>query len=238
MSESEGAKGIDLGWNDPPMFTYDSRQVYTNVKKPSLTKRVGLSWDSSSPAPPIARSDEPILPASAPPRGPVPGPPPPSSSSKPPSSPSLISKPPPPSSDGLPPPPSAPPMEEEPEAKSPTTDTSESLGELTAKSSEINLDIVSKALNELAEELFGDKEREKSEINKRLSILDSLWSDDKFPVDIKEKLYRISEALKSGNVDEADKLQRGLMIDHSTLCSTWMAAVRKLIAAKRSDAGS
>ncbi|KAF6211437.1 hypothetical protein GE061_011949 [Apolygus lucorum] len=238
MSESEGAKGIDQGWNDPPMFTYDSRQVYNNVKKPSLTKRVGLSWDSSSPAPSIARSEEPILPASAPPRGPVPGPPPPSSTTKPLPSPPLITQPLPQSPFGLPPPPSAPPMEPEPELKPPITGTSESLGELPAKSNEINLDVVSKALNELAEELFGDKEREKTEINKRLSILDTLWTDDKFPADLKEKLYGISEALKAGNVDEADKLQRGLMIDHSTLCSTWMAAVRKLIAAKRPDAGS
>ena len=134
--------GLDLGWNDPPMFSYDSRQVYNNVKKPTLTKRVGLSWESPSPAPPGSKSDEPVIPASAPPRGPAPGPPPPSSSNR------VMH-----SSPAVPPQPSAPPIEDEGKPDPPKL-----VENLASENSEINLDSVSKALSDLAETLLGDKE--------------------------------------------------------------------------------
>ncbi|BET01363.1 Steroid receptor RNA activator [Nesidiocoris tenuis] len=234
MSEQENAeerskaREFDPGWNDPPMFSYDSRAQYNLVKKPSLTKRIGLTWGAAAPPPQNSCdsiSNE-VLPASAPRKSLNVGPPPPGG------------------------PPIGSPRTGSTGDHSRVSSIGSEVTDLPKNSSrsdglprsdspaEINLESVSSALCELADKLFSEREREKTELAKRLKLMENQWKDDKFPNDVQEKLYKLAKALEDGRVDEADQLQRGLMVDHSALCCSWMSAIRKMISETRLPADS
>uniref|UniRef100_A0A1B6LY85 SRA1/Sec31 domain-containing protein n=1 Tax=Graphocephala atropunctata TaxID=36148 RepID=A0A1B6LY85_9HEMI len=71
--------------------------------------------------------------------------------------------------------------------------------------------------------------KDKTEIQRRLDIMEKMWIDDKLCQNIQQKLVELSEALKENETERADELQKGLMVDHAPACSQWMSGVRHLI---------
>ncbi|KAK0080224.1 hypothetical protein PV325_000268 [Microctonus aethiopoides] len=67
------------------------------------------------------------------------------------------------------------------------------------------------------------------EIQKRLGIMKSMWNDNKLNNEIHEKVYELSQALRLNDIDTADKIHMLLMMNHGTLCNTWISAIRHLI---------
>lgn len=67
------------------------------------------------------------------------------------------------------------------------------------------------------------------ELQKRLSAMRTLWLDDKLNDSVHKKILKISNALKEENVEEADKVHISLMMEHASLCSSWISGIRHLI---------
>ena len=41
--------------------------------------------------------------------------------------------------------------------------------------------------------------------------------------------------MEAGQMDEAEKIQRNLNVEHPSLCTPWMIAIRQLILAQKSE---
>lgn len=74
-----------------------------------------------------------------------------------------------------------------------------------------------------------DSIKNKSDIERRLEIIQKMWREEKFSTEIQKKILQLSEAVKENDSGKADHLQKSLMVDHPSLCSTWMSGIRRLI---------
>lgn len=178
------------GWNDPPLFAYNSHQ--SQPKGYSLNKRVAYSLEGN-----LQQRD------------------------------SICSTP------GKPPPVGPPPLSSSSTSTS-KIDSDEIKGTLANKP--VELSSVVDNFQSILKEVYADgNEKESNEIKRRLLIMEKMWNEEKFPEAVKQKLYDISEALRENKFDSCDSLQRSLMVDHTSLCSAWMSAIRLLINSKRSS---
>ncbi|EEB10992.1 Steroid receptor RNA activator, putative [Pediculus humanus corporis] len=73
-----------------------------------------------------------------------------------------------------------------------------------------------------------------NEILKRFKIMETMWNDDKLDNDVRLKIFELSEAYANNNLDLANRIQQGLMVDKISQCSSWMSGIRQLINQKRS----
>lgn len=189
MAEDNLPKIIsDPGWNDPPIFSYES--VKNHTKKSSLSRRI------SNPS--IVSNDTQKVCLNADDNGKM----------TPPRSDPMSSK----GSSG----------------STPAPDT------CNISAQQIELSTVLENLRVTIKELYpNDNEKELNEINRRLGLMEKLWNENKFPTDVKLKLGEVSKGLLENDFIACDNLQRSLMVDYTTLCSSWMAAIRSLINSKR-----
>lgn len=84
-------------------------------------------------------------------------------------------------------------------------------------------------LEEVVNRSYSLSATERSEIKKRIAIMQKMWEEDKLNASVHRRLLELSHELKMGNVDHADHIHVGLMVDHSAICSSWMVGVRKLV---------
>lgn len=195
----------DRAWNDPPLFSYksDSKPPAAGLK---LNKRVHHPVES---APPPISGNGGIV-ASGPPRLHDAG-----AKSVDPSN--------------LPPPPASNPG-------------AASLGNSSAKksggSSNVTDQVVTeedrgkavetiRALHQSLETKIDS--RKFQDIKKRLDTMESKWQDGSLTYPVERSLVMLAIHLESSNYDEADKLQRKLMVDWPSLCGTWLVGIKHLI---------
>ncbi|KAJ1532105.1 hypothetical protein ONE63_000734 [Megalurothrips usitatus] len=84
-------------------------------------------------------------------------------------------------------------------------------------------------LEEVVNCSFSLSPAERTEIKKRISILQKMWEEDKLNSSVHRRVLELSEELKMGNIEHADYIHVGLMVDHAAMCSSWMVGVRKLV---------
>ncbi|KAG5326316.1 SRA1 protein, partial [Pseudoatta argentina] len=73
------------------------------------------------------------------------------------------------------------------------------------------------------------EENKVKEIRKRLDIMKSNWLENKLSDTVQRNILNISKALLRKDVKEADKIHVTLMMQHATVCRTWMPAIRNII---------
>ncbi|EGI65687.1 PREDICTED: steroid receptor RNA activator 1-like isoform X2 [Acromyrmex echinatior] len=73
------------------------------------------------------------------------------------------------------------------------------------------------------------EENKVKEIQKRLDIMKSNWLENKLNDTVQRNILNISKALLRKDVKEADKIHVTLMMQHATVCRTWMPAIRNII---------
>jgi len=89
-----------------------------------------------------------------------------------------------------------------------------------------NLKVVQDILNDCVKKyLDADKVED---ITKRLKFLFSSW-EDKLNTDIRRRLVKMCELLQEKNFSEAETFQIALVVDYTTECSTWIAAIKFII---------
>uniref|UniRef100_A0A069DQ70 Putative steroid receptor rna activator n=1 Tax=Panstrongylus megistus TaxID=65343 RepID=A0A069DQ70_9HEMI len=196
------SKEFEPGWNDPPLFSYESHEAHCRQSKNvPLNKRVVFPISSCADNPNVENRSESILSSrissTSPPKFPSGGPP------RIATLPSEIS-------------PTAPEQQCNDNADIPS------------------LDVLLKNFSDILQQVYGQEDdKEGEEIKRRLAVMEKMWNEGKFNTLVQEKLFKLSLALKEDRLEDCESLQRNLMVDHSNVCSLWMAAVRKLIYCKK-----
>ncbi|XP_031826706.1 steroid receptor RNA activator 1 isoform X2 [Nomia melanderi] len=67
------------------------------------------------------------------------------------------------------------------------------------------------------------------EIKKRLDLLKTAWLEDKLNNVICTNVLDLSKALQEGNVEKADQIHLMLIMQHASLCSSWIPGIRHII---------
>ncbi|XP_034252783.1 steroid receptor RNA activator 1-like isoform X2 [Thrips palmi] len=98
------------------------------------------------------------------------------------------------------------------------------------------LSTVRSNLEEVVNRSYSLSATERTEIKKRIAVMQKMWEEDKLNSSVHRRLLELSHELKMGNVDHADHIHVGLMVDHPAMCSSWMVGVRKLVQHLKSDA--
>ncbi|KAK6641451.1 hypothetical protein RUM44_013162 [Polyplax serrata] len=184
----------DPGWNDPPIFTYDTATAIQNAasskKGISLNKRVAF---------PISGNI-----ASGPTQG----------NSQLNSSPGI----------NQPPPPTLPPSLSYTGLPS-TSPVASDLGQTNVT---VGKDKLEEVLKNLQISSITNED-----ILKRIGLMEKMWTEEKLDGSVRMKILQLSEALANNNTDLADHLQKSLMVDNVSQCSSWMSGIRHLINMKR-----
>lgn len=67
------------------------------------------------------------------------------------------------------------------------------------------------------------------EVRKRLDVLKSMWLENKLNNVIYKKILDLSAALREGDIQKADQIHVSLMMQHASLCSSWIPGIRHII---------
>ncbi|XP_012150993.1 steroid receptor RNA activator 1 isoform X2 [Megachile rotundata] len=67
------------------------------------------------------------------------------------------------------------------------------------------------------------------EVRKRLDVLKSMWLEDKLNNVIYKNILDLSAALREGDIQKADQIHVSLMMQHASLCSSWIPGIRHII---------
>lgn len=207
--ENKPQETNDRGWNDPPpLFGYASNtSVPTGVK---LNKRIGFPSSISMQNSSVKNESTTLCDAGAKhltgTSPPLPPPPPPSLAT-------TITDP-------------THPAEKE-EAKSQTHLDEEVKFEDVTNILEANL---CKAENSGAVD-----EKKASDIRKRIGIFKDKWTNNKLNGKVHLGMLKLAKFMESGQLDEAEKIQRTLNVEYPNLCTPWMIAIRQLILAQKSE---
>ncbi|XP_043249600.1 steroid receptor RNA activator 1-like isoform X2 [Colletes gigas] len=67
------------------------------------------------------------------------------------------------------------------------------------------------------------------EVRRRIDILKDVWLEDKLNNILHKKILDLSIALRKGEIDEADQIHVALMMQHASLCSSWISGIRHII---------
>ncbi|CAF97262.1 unnamed protein product, partial [Tetraodon nigroviridis] len=81
----------------------------------------------------------------------------------------------------------------------------------------------------------GDSQRSRCVVmwQKRLRLLEDSWKGGKLSLPVRRRMDTLSQELRAGHWDAADKVHLSLMVDHVTEVSQWMVGVKRLIAETR-----
>jgi len=75
-------------------------------------------------------------------------------------------------------------------------------------------------------------EKKASDIRKRIDIFKDKWNNDKLNGKVQQGMLKLAQLMKSGDIEEAEKMQRNLNVEYPNLCTPWMIAIRQLILAQ------
>lgn len=78
---------------------------------------------------------------------------------------------------------------------------------------------------------FGSRieSRKSQDIRKRLDTMESKWKDGSLTFPVERGLCALAKAIEKSEFDEADKIQRKLMVDWPSQCGTWLVGIKHLI---------
>ncbi|KAK3597698.1 hypothetical protein CHS0354_040074 [Potamilus streckersoni] len=209
----------ERGWNDPPMFNYESVASMQAVPRRShLNKRVAYPL---SPVNMASQKVTPLDPSSGPPMSPVQLLPPTSDTSMPTPVPLLI----PTMVPTLPP---CLPGETTPSSKQDRLEDLLKRLHLTDDKDMCNytVDVFVDKLKQCAEEL---KERAAEEIKRKIELLKESWLSGKLSEVVKVKVTNLASALKELNFERANQIHLGLMVDHTAEVNHWMVGIKRII---------
>jgi len=71
-----------------------------------------------------------------------------------------------------------------------------------------------------------------SDIRKRIGIFKEKWTNNRLNGKVHQGMLKLARLLQDGQVEEAEKIQRNLNVEHPNLCTPWMIAIRQLILAQ------
>ncbi|CAD1469060.1 unnamed protein product, partial [Heterotrigona itama] len=93
---------------------------------------------------------------------------------------------------------------------------------------QVTLNTVLKNLEAVINEHILEKSRTE-ELRKRLDLLKAVWLQDKLNNTIYKNVLDLSTALREGDIEKADEIHVSLMMQHASLCSTWIPGIRHII---------
>ena len=70
------------------------------------------------------------------------------------------------------------------------------------------------------------------DIRKRIEIFKEKWTNNRLNGKVHQGMLKLARLLQDGQVEEAEKIQRNLNVEHPNLCTPWMIAIRQLILAQ------
>ncbi|KAG4077732.1 hypothetical protein HA402_011161 [Bradysia odoriphaga] len=209
----------DPGWNDPPTFNYSNAPPPTKTKL-NLNKRVAFPMQSSSNSaelPKVEKSTAGL---------PMPFARVKSSANESNKAPPAINNVP------LAPPPSVTNAFKSPEG---CESSAKVPGAFETNESGNSEDLVLSTLKEINKSLESTDSAKFEEIEKRLSILEVMWTDGKIDDKLKSLLAKTARALQDNQFSAAIDLQRSIIVDHgANVCAQWGPALRQLILLKES----
>ena len=103
---------------------------------------------------------------------------------------------------------------------------------------EVKLEDVAKILEASlckAENSAAVDEKKASDIRKRIGIFQDKWNNNKLNGKVHLGMLKLARFMESGQMDEAEKIQRNLNVEYPNLCTPWMIAIRQLILAQTSE---
>ncbi|CAG5134821.1 unnamed protein product [Candidula unifasciata] len=234
MAVSKPGDGPHDGWNDPPLFSFNtSAQGVASPRRTLLNKRVSFPLSSGAAAEmPLVPQDPDsagmlLNPEGGPPKlPPVHILPPSSSISVHPPVPLLLQNLSPPVDHSMLPPSFASAIRD--------PKNQETLPELLERLKLDSADSLRKYTKRILHEMVdvckdSIQGRSREDVQARLSLLDDQWRDGKLSEDAQIKLGCLASALKSNDLRQADSLHLSLMVDHISEVSQWMVGVKRLI---------
>ena len=73
------------------------------------------------------------------------------------------------------------------------------------------------------------------DIRKRIKMFEDKWIKEQLNEKLKSGMFNLSQHLKNEEIQEAEKLQQKLNLDHPSQCTPWMIAIRQLILALKQE---
>ena len=73
------------------------------------------------------------------------------------------------------------------------------------------------------------------DIRKRIKMFEDKWKKEQLNEKLKSGMFNLSQHLKNEEIQEAEKLQQRLNLDHPGQCTPWMIAIRQLILALKQE---
>ncbi|XP_033631443.1 steroid receptor RNA activator 1-like [Asterias rubens] len=199
----------DRGWNDPPMFLYNSDgKAQPSSRKNPLTQRVGVHQSYTSKTTTQAGTGiHPSLLRTNPPTGP--------------SGPPLIPFTPPSTVDS-----------------STSTARSNEVKVQEDKSLELSDGDCDTSIAELRSvlQLCVDKLKARiaDDIKRKIDVLESAWKTGKLSEAVQQRMARLSQALSERDYSKAHDVHLSLMVDFVSEVSQWMVGIKRLIMEARS----
>ncbi|KAL7297580.1 hypothetical protein TKK_0009258 [Trichogramma kaykai] len=93
-----------------------------------------------------------------------------------------------------------------------------------------NKEILPTVMGNLRSVLAKLESTKKEEIEKRLERMETMWNADGLNETVHKNLIELSSDLEKGDFEAADKLHISLMMNHTSMCSSWIPGIRQLIA--------
>jgi len=199
--------GTDRSWNDPPPLPGQGANAPVSTGN-KLNKRIGFPASGTTQSSSVKNESTTLCDAGA----------------------KVLSG----SMPPLPPPPSLPP------ATVPPPNLSEKMNDKieTEHVEDVKVEDVVKILEDnlcKAENSGSVDEKKAGDIRKRIGILQEKWTNGKLNEKVHFGMLKLAKFMESGQMDEAEKIQRHLNVEHPSLCTPWMIAIRQLILAQKSE---
>lgn len=118
------------------------------------------------------------------------------------------------------------------------SEKTESKEEVSVEKETFTLEDVSNSLDQSivnAETSEKIDSKKAGDIRKRIKMFEDKWNKDQLNEKLKSGMFNLSQHLIKNEVQEAEKLQQRLNLDHPSQCTPWMIAIRQLILALKTD---
>jgi len=71
--------------------------------------------------------------------------------------------------------------------------------------------------------------RKVEDIRKRIEALKIKMANMELPPEVERGIINLANHLENGNHDEADKIQKKLIVDWPSQCSNWLVGIRQIV---------
>ncbi|GLV39350.1 hypothetical protein CBL_13227 [Carabus blaptoides fortunei] len=103
------------------------------------------------------------------------------------------------------------------------TDTNESKDNCDLNSLTKVLDIFNNLVNDIPADI------KKSEISKRVTIMKTMWEENKLTAQVHNDVLKLAECLKAGEIDKANEIYASVSVNSAALCSPWLLGIKYII---------